>query len=399
MDLPQVPVDRNLTASQIAAQAAMQHMNHHRNRSQTMPVDQFGQRRLSNPRQAASPPLLSVTEASGERNNGFGGGSGYGNVGANPQLAYRNGLIGSSAAATAANVVFARSPMQSPNIPGVETQRFIQPEKPVKAEKEKSKVKLFSRPGKLKDLGRDKEKNKEPGSPSKLGLPTQCSRAASSTSLTDPTLSSASSMYSLANSSQTTIRASDNTVTPYLGYDDSSKSGKEKKHHHFLSRQKQKLQGKDEHTLPLSSAHSNSKPVDGAPSLYNFSLPPSPGPHTTSFSKSMSGLDLRHGGRAFREKKREEKSAQNASFAESGLRESESLADFGGPSSLGSVGASASTYSASVYGHEPDFKSYGLKDMNSEDAWPLVKSMMLIAFHGEQNTIRTKIEEFNVLVT
>jgi hypothetical protein len=97
----------NLSASQIAAQAAMQHQQHSRQRSQTLPLDNNfgGPRRPS--RGPVSPPLLSLTEASGERQSGFG------NVG---QQEYRNGLLGggTSAATTAANVVFPRSPQSSP---------------------------------------------------------------------------------------------------------------------------------------------------------------------------------------------------------------------------------------------------------------------------------------------
>jgi hypothetical protein len=115
-------------------------------------------------------------------------------------------------------------------------------------------------------------------------------------------MSSAASMYSMANSSSATIRGIDSQQPE-------KEKDKEKHKHHFLSRQKHKLSSKDDHHLPLSSAASNSKPVDpSAPSsLYNFNLPPSPGPTSTSFAKSMSGLDLRHGGRALREKKKEEK--------------------------------------------------------------------------------------------
>lgn len=357
-----------------------------------------------------SPPLLSLTEASGERLNGFGAPqAGHGVV--HGGQVYRNGLLGGSvnAATTAANVVFARSPQASPNLATVETMQqqqqhqFKEPDKPAKAEK--SKVKLFSRPGKLSGLGKEKEsKDKQMGSPSKLGFSThQPQRVNMSThSLADSNMSGASSMYSLGgNSSSATIRPIDTSSVA------EKEPGKEKKHHHFLSRQKQKLSGKDDHHLPLSSANSNSRPVDpSAPSsFYNFNLPPSPGPTATSFSKSMSGLDLRHGGRALREKKREEKSAANHSFQESVLRESEASSDWIGASSLSSTaallpyaGLPPSAYPASIYGGDiPDLARYGLNNMSPDDAWPLLKSKIFAVFQGED--LKLPIEDFNRLVS
>ncbi len=206
-------------------------------------------------------------------------------------------------------------------------------------------------------------------------------------------------MYSMANSSSATIRATDSQTPPPPPEKD-----KEKHKHHFLSRQKHKLSSKDDHHLPLSSAASNSKPVDpSAPSsLYNFNLPPSPGPTSTSFAKSMSGLDLRHGGRALREKKKEEKS--------DALRESElsyqnnndwpgpsSLGSAGGASYLGSTGASFG-YASSIYGGDAqDLAKYGLNNMGPDDAWPFLKAKLLIIFEGED--LRLPVEDFNRLVT
>ncbi|KFZ24884.1 hypothetical protein V502_00617 [Pseudogymnoascus sp. VKM F-4520 (FW-2644)] len=406
MDPAQSP-QQPLSASHIAAQAAMQHQNHQRKRSQTLPVENvYGQRRPS--RGPVSPPLLSLTEASGERQNGFGAPqTGQGVV--HGGQVYRNGLLGGSvnAATTAANVVFARSPQTSPNLATVESmqqqqQQFREPDRPAKAEK--SKVKLFSRPGKLSGLGKEKEsKDKQMGSPSKLGFGAhQPQRVNMSThSLADSNMSGASSMYSLGNSSSATIRPIDTASVA------EKEPGKEKKHHHFLSRQKQKLSGKDDHHLPLSSANSNSRPVDpNAPSsFYNFNLPPSPGPTATSFSKSMSGLDLRHGGRALREKKREEKSAANHSFQESVLRESEASSDWVGASSLSSTaallpyaGLPPSAYPASIYGGDlPDLARYGLNNMGPDDAWPLLKSKIFAVFQGED--LKLPIEDFNRLVS
>jgi len=397
-----------LSASQIAAQAAMQHQNHQRKRSQTLPLENvYGQRRPS--RGPVSPPLLSLTEASGERHSGFGAPQGAPGPAQGGQV-YRNGLLAGSVnpAATAANVVFARSPQTSPNLPTVDTmqqqQQYREPEKPAKPEK--SKVKLFSRPGKLTGLGKEKDSKEKPlGSPSKLGFGNhQLQRANMSThSLVDSNMSGASSMYTLGNSSSATIRAIDTSAAPSIV---EKEQGKEKKHH-FLSRQKQKLSGKDDHHLPLSSANSNSRPVDPhAPSsFYNFNVPPSPGPATTSFSKSMSGLDLRHGGRALREKKREEKSAANHSFQESNLRESETSGDWPGPSSLGSTsglspypGLPNTAYPSSIYGGDlQDLGRYGLNNMSPDDAWPLLKSKLFAVFQGED--LRLPIEDFNRLVS
>ena len=372
--------NNGLNASQIAAQAAMQHnsQQHTRQRSQTVPAPQgdgsgaSGGRRPS--RGPTSPPLLSLTEASGPREPSFGG-----------QI-YHNGLLGghTSAAQTAASVVFSKSPGSSPGLPPSDL-TTMQPDKPIS--KEKSKVKLFSRPGKI---GISKDKEARVGglpSPSKLAFSLQRNNM-STNSLAD-SMSSAASMYSLANSSSATIRAMDQ---PEKG----------EKKHHFLSRQKHKLTSKDDHHLPLSSAASNSKPVDpSAPSsLYNFSLPPSPGPTTTSFAKSMSGLDLRHGGRALREKKKEEKS--------DALRENElsyqNSNDWPGPSSLGSVGGASylgstgSGYPNSIYGPETqDLGKFGLNHMMPDDAWPFLRAKLLIIFEGDD--LRLPVEDFNRLVS
>lgn len=371
------------SASQIAAQAAFQHQTHLRQRSQTAPTAQIegapnpGNRKGS--RGPTSPPLLSLTEASGPRESSFGG-----------QI-YQHGLLGGShgsAAQTAANLVFPKSPSPSSG-PSPEPEPLrLQPDKPIKTTK--SKVKLFSRPSKI-SIDKDSRGNTIP-SPSKL-LGSLQRNNFSTNSLAD-SMSSAASMYSMANSSSATIRAIDQPE---------KEKDKEKHKHNFLSRQKHKLSSKDEHHLPLSSTASNSKPVDpSAPtSLYNFSLPPSPGPTSTSFAKSMSGLDLRHGGRALREKKKEEKS--------DALRESElsyqNGSEWPGPSSLGSAGAGsylgsvtpASAHPSSLYGDVTDLGKFGLNNMGPDDAWPYLKAKLLIIFEGED--LRLPVEDFNRLVT
>jgi hypothetical protein len=297
--------------------------------------------------------------------------------------------------------VFPRSSQSSPGLPPTEfTSLHQEPERPAKAEKV-SKVKLFSRPGKI---GTKDTKDKPIPSPNKM---TNYAMSAlqrsnmSTTSLADTTMSSASSMYSMANSSTATIRAIETPV------ERGGEKEKEKKHN-FLSRQKHKMSSKDDHHLPLSSAASNSRPVDPhAPSsLYNF-LPASPGPTSTSFAKSMSGLDLRHGGRALREKKKEEKAAAGS---ESALRESEMTypggSEWPGPSSLGSVGGqsmlgpNSRSYTSASSAFVPDAQDltkYGLHNMTPDDAWPFLKAKLLIIFEGED--LRLPVEDFNRLVT
>jgi hypothetical protein len=116
----------------------------------------------------------------------------------------------------------------------------------------------------------------------------------------------------------------------------------------------------------------------------------------------MSGLDLRHGGRALREKKKEEKS--------DALRESElsyqNSNDWPGPSSLGSAGgasylgsvAGSFGYAPSIYGSDTqDLGKYGLNNMGPDDAWPFLKAKLLVIFEGED--LRLPVEDFNRLVT
>ena len=159
-------------------------------------------------------------------------------------------------------------------------------------------MKLFSKP-KTITLSKDKDIKVPSGaqSPVKSTIGAHVLRGgfanASTTSLVDPG-SSGSSLYASAN-------ASTSTLVPASA---EKEKEKDKHRHNFLSRGKHKL---NEHAvLPLSSASSNSQATnpDKPQPLYSFT-PDSPG--AGSFAKSMSGLDLRHGGRALREKKREEK--------------------------------------------------------------------------------------------
>lgn len=352
----------SLSASQIAAQAAvMQHQQHSRHRSQTVPFpgsDGHDGPKRPGPKPVPGPPMLSLTEASAPRDNGFG------------TQGYHNGLLGShtQAATAAANVVFPRSPQSSPGLPPPEPSLPppAAPEKPAKAEK--SKVKLFSRPKKIDTKGETKDRPLP--SPGKIGSALASLQRGnfSTTSLAD-----SQSFYSLGNSSAATIRPIDSSG------EGSKEKDKERKHH-FLSRQKHKLSSKDDYHLPLSSASSNSRPVDPhAPtSLYNFNLPPSPGPNN-NLGKSVSGLDLRHGGRALREKRKEDnESSYNAG------------PDWPGPSSLGSSSLS--------YLLEPaESAKYGPHNMSLDDAWPYLRAHLLVIFEGED--LRLPVEDFNRIVT
>ncbi|KAH8157074.1 hypothetical protein CIB48_g11177 [Xylaria polymorpha] len=242
------------------------------------------------------------------------------------------------------------------------------------------KVKLFSRPKKIDTKSESKERPIP--SPGKIGSALASLQRGnfSTTSLAD-----SQSFYNMANSSSATIRATDSPVER-----EGKEKDKERKHHHFLSRQKHKLTSKDDHHLPLSSAASNSRPVDpSAPSsLYNFNPPPSPGPNS-ALGKSVSGLDLRHGGRALREKRKEEK------LGDIMRHDNESTFGLGsewpGPGSLGS------SVNNSSYFNEPiDPAKYGLNGMSLDDAWPYLKAKLLVIFEGED--LRLPVEDLNRVV-
>jgi hypothetical protein len=175
------------------------------------------------------------------------------------------------------------------------------------------------------------------------------------------------------------------------------KEQKDKHKHHGL-RQKLKLKDKDDtYALPLSSANSNSRPVDmnNPQSLYSFA-PPSPNP-TSNFAKSVSGLDLRHGGRALREKKKEEK-AQQAAFANLEPVYSRGESD---TSEWPSLGTSFTNQSVSNFNTYSEVKeagaNFGLSNMSADDAWDLLRAKILVAFEGED--VRIAVEDLNKLVT
>ncbi|KAK2612818.1 hypothetical protein QQS21_001098 [Conoideocrella luteorostrata] len=357
----------SLSASQIAAQAAvMSHKNgsHARQRSQTVPfpgegVD--GVRRGSGPKMPMSPPILSLTEASAPRDSAFGSVGG--------QYYDRAAGSHSSAATTAANMVFPRSGHNSPREKSISPQPFppvppLPVNIPEKSKLEKSKHKLFSRPGKSSS-GKGESKDKNHQSPGKIGSALSALQRGnfSTSSLVEPP---ASSIYSLNNSSSATIR-------PAETFSEERVKEKEKKHH-FLSRQKQKL--KDEYHLQLSSAASNSKPTDpNAPSsLYNFNLPPSPGPSST-FSKAK------------KDKKMAERSDSRL----------DTESTFNLPSEWAATGGlPALSQQSTLFDPTDPGKVSTQYNLALDEAWPYLKSKLLVAFEGED--LRLPVEDFNRVV-
>ncbi|OKL61862.1 hypothetical protein UA08_03050 [Talaromyces atroroseus] len=360
-----------LSASQIAAQAAMQSTQHHtRHRSQTVPIEDGPKTRKAS--RDSPPPAQLATNVTTAGAGGFSGST------------YQNGLVGSrvAAATTAANIAF---PRQSA-VPELADQ---------KQKTEKSKMKLFSKPKHI-GISRDKDwKDKALPSPSKGGFGTSSGLSrivsASTTNLTEVS-SNNSSMYNLSNASASTVVPLDKGESQK---EKEKEKDKDKNHkHHFLSRQKLKL--KDEHrNLVLSSASSNSKPLDpNAPqSLYSFA-PSSPGPSSSGFPKS--GLDLLHGGRALREKRREEKAFDVNRDPDSewplvtGAGANGSVTSYG-PSSLGSSGNAISNDSVKEM-----LQGFGLHNMAAEDVWDFLKAKLLVVFDG--GDVRIAVEDLNKLV-
>lgn len=380
-----------LSASTIAAQAAMHNIS---------PPPHSGQ-----DRKRSNPGLASINTA-GANEGRRPSGSGSPQLLSTHGLAYSNGTVGGSrlAATNAANAAFpnGRSPLPSPGIPPPPQQPSNLPPIP-QLEKEpkgkSSKMKLFSKPKNI-TLSKEKESKVASGaqSPSKSAIGAHVLRNgfanASTSSLVDPG-SSGSSLYASANASTSTLVPS------------TSEKEKEKHRHNFLSRGKHKL---NEHaTLPLSSANSNSQPTnpDRPQPLYSFT-PDSPG--AGSFSKSMSGLDLRHGGRALREKKREEKAAAAAKLDLTPIVSNTSAGDkneFLGPSSYETpFGPPSGVQNFFSLNHDPALSaqtlgnvgaSMGLPGIGPDDAWPLLKARLLNLFSGE--ALLRPIEELNVLVS
>lgn len=219
--------------------------------------------------------------------------------------------------------------------------------------------------------------------------------SASTTSLADMP-SNNNSMYNLSNASVSTVVPA--AERPPLAPPEKEAKDKDKHKPHFLSRQKLKLKDRDEHhNLPLSSASSNSRPADpNAPkSLYSFTSPASPAPGAT-FGKSVTGLDLLHGGRALREKKKEEKALAESEHMEwlsssAAAGNASSASGYAAPSSLNS--------SSGVLGEavlRETLQGFGLNNMSPEDAWDFLKAKLLVIFDGED--VRIAIEDLNKLV-
>lgn len=343
----------SLSASQIAAQAAMQNLSQARKTSQTAPNPQEkAQEEGRRGSESSPPPLHAGSDAASTH-------------APDAEQQYRNGLVGNTAAATAANAAFPRNLISADG------------------SKKGSKMRMF----KPKHIGtRDKEKeakDKPLISPNKLPAGSSAlSRVmnASTTSLAD-SMSSGNSLSSLNN-----VQAN------------------EKPPKHSGLRQKLKLRDKDDHhNLPLSSANSNSKPLDSdnPSSLYSFE-PSSPGLNS-NFSKSVSGLDLRHAGRALRDKKKA--LANNSTLEVVKTRDNEgSEWHLSNTSSMGTsltqqsiIGTSGAMTPVAV---DPALReilsTFGLNNMTPDDAWDFLKAKILVIFEGED--VRVAVEDLNKLV-
>ncbi|PVH91376.1 HbrB-like protein [Periconia macrospinosa] len=397
----------HLDASRIAAQTAMhgQSPQHIRKRSTTIPEPGSTGPATRPP---TSPPPLPAAGAHSVtfKTNG---------------MTYQNGLAGGNrmAATAAANVAFPRSPLHSPNMQQQQQQQqemgSPKPSTPEPSQmprtKEKSKMKLFSKPKNIKvEKGKDMvdPRNQALPSPGKIGLGMHSSQALnrmmmnqSTTSLVEPSISNSSGFNSSGASLYSSANGSTSTLVPR-----NEPQEKDKHKHHFLSRKTHKIKEKDEHSLPLSSASSTSRPVDpNAPqSLYNFAAPASPG-HSSTFGASVTGLDLRHGGRNLRRAKKEEKAAAylDASLdsayrdrKQSFSTERSDWPSVGSGPSMTSLGTSAGTTLPNTNDMLNLGNSFGISGMSPDDAWPLLKARVLLIFEGEDP--RPPVEDFNALV-
>ena len=386
---------QHLTASQIAAQAAYQSAQHMRRRSTTIPAPADNAHAQPSRGPPTSPPPMPAMTF---KTNGM--------------TYHHTNMQARSTAATAANAVFPASPLTSPGFQetqalgtsGQASPRLASATPEVvlqKAPKEKSKMKLFSSKPKTVELDKPGDKKTQPlPSPGKIGIGIHSSHALnrvmnqSTTSLLDSGTSSGNaSLYSSAN-------ASTSTLVPKM------EKEKEKHKHHFLSRTKAKLKDKDDHALPLSSINSTSRPTNPnqPESLYNFA-PSSPLPGG-SFPSSVTGLDLRHGGRGLREAKKNAKAA--AYLGDSLDPNYQSRPSFSTersdvwPSLGGSLGTTpGAAGSGTAIPHTAEMlnlgSSFGVNGLSPDDAWPLLKARVLLIFEGEDP--RPPVEDFNALVT
>ena len=114
----------------------------------------------------------------------------------------------------------------------------------------------------------------------------------------------------------------------------------------------------------------------------------------------MSGLDLWHGGRALREKKKEEKASavatqdstlrdtDPADWPFNGVAGSGTQSAFIGPASLGSTGGGVFSGEAAL---REALQGFGLHNMTPEDVWEFLKAKLLVLFEGED--VRIALEE------
>lgn len=387
----------NLDASRIAAQTAM-HPQHMRRRSTTIPEPGGITPAARGP---SSPPPMPGPHTMTFKTNG---------------MTYQNGLVGGSrmAATSAANAAYPRSPLHSPNMQqpppelGSPKPSTVDPAQLPKT-KEKSKMKLFSKPKNIKIDKQMDIKHQALPSPGKIGIGIHSSQALnrmmmsqSQTSLVEPSIGSGASLYSsTTNGSTSTLVPRNDSYLPTVHEKDKDK---DKHKHHFLSRPKKKE--KEEHSLPLSSASSTSRLVDpSAPQpLYSFAAPVSPG-HSSTFANSVTGLDLRHGGRHLRRAKKEEKAYLDAQLEPTRDRKQSFSTDRSEWPSIGSVGVTP----LSSFGPSPGTglshsseamqnlgNSFNLPGITPDDAWPLLKATVLLIFAGEDP--RPPVEDFNALV-
>ncbi|KAL1888992.1 hypothetical protein Cpir12675_005965 [Ceratocystis pirilliformis] len=358
----------NLSASQIAAQAAVLHHRpsggvHSRQRSQTVPAPGEDLTYLRGRTGPLSPPTVNLTESSAPRET---------------PLGYNNGLLGSSAAAAAANAAFPRlntnlapsvihpgSPMITTTSPHLQVHHPSQqfPPQPAVPEKKEKSRKLFSRPSKVNT--KDTKERALP-SPAKLGsaFSSALQRGNYSTTSLAPEVSgattpgglassSAASLYSLANSSSVTIRPIEMP---------GSEKEKEKKHH-FLSRQKNKI--KDEYHLASSTSTAKSSTTN----LYSF--------HQTTPVPTSSTFKGHH-------VIRKDKKTKDDKLDVKHVDPDTAAADLP-PSVL-----------ANIHMDMQEAKLSSLSQLGPEDAWPYIRSKIIVVFEGEE--VRVPIEDLNRIV-
>ncbi|POS82985.1 hypothetical protein EPUL_005454 [Erysiphe pulchra] len=384
-----------LNSSHITTQAVLQHQTHMRKRSQTVPSPQAESNTRQSPARGPLNPQVQVfTDSSTPHEIGLGSQN------------YHNGLmrgIQANVTHSAASIMFPKSTVSSPGISSEhfnerekDKERDIENEKEKPIKSEKSKVKLFSRQAKI-GISKDKDTKVGPIPSPNMNNFTPNQRVNYNTGSVTDSQSSSLSIYTLGNSSSATIRPVEA---------EEKKLEKEKYKHHFLSRQKHKLTSKEDHNLPLSSAASNSKPVDpSAPSsLYNFNTPLNTTVSSSSSSRSISGLDLRHGARVLRDKKKEKDEKTESTIKEGEISYQNLSSDKIGNSYLASCGAtsflaaSSVSYATSICGYDTpaEIAKHGLDRMGPDDAWPFLRTKLLAVFEGED--VRLPIEDFNQVV-